>query len=75
LSQAQANDVESWCTAALLAASCMYMINGCISFSHTGVIVYLCNLEPRVFKLKVTGPGWDDSWQEFAQGTLFIIIT
>ena len=53
----------------------MYVINGCISFSHTGVIVHLCNLKPRGFKLKVSGPGWDVNWQEVGQGTLFIIIT
>ncbi len=51
----------------------MYVSNGCISFSHTGVMVYLCNLEPRVLKLKVSGPGWDNSWQEIAQGTLLVI--
>lgn len=38
-------------------------------------MVHLCNLESRVFKLKVSGPVWDVNWQEVAQGTLFIIST
>jgi hypothetical protein len=75
LSQAQADDLEPWCTAALLAASSMSVSNDSMLLSWTGDMVYLCNLDPRLCKLKVSGPGWDDNWQEVAQGTLSIIST
>ncbi len=69
------SDVETWCTTSLLAGSSMYVSNDCMLMSHTGVMVYLCNLNTRVLKLKDIGPGWDDSWQEAAQGTLLVIIS
>ncbi len=53
----------------------MYVSNDCMLMSHTGVMVYLCHLDIRVLKLKDIGPGWDDSWQEAAQGTLLVIIS
>jgi len=52
----------------------MSVSNDCRFLSHAGVIVYLCNLDPRGLKPKVMGHAWDDIWQEVAQGTPLVLI-